>query len=161
MYEMTIFAERSTDDAMTFTQHASSEGRGWQGIQASIYDFSAGISVRPPSETFRLLLHLSDVDDAECRCDGISIRREIHAGDLDFVALGSAASWHDRRAGRVASINIEPFFMHEVAARNGSSRTPIFSSRLGLRDPVLAHLALALVHEVEAETGEKEPEQNV
>jgi AraC family transcriptional regulator len=138
------------DGNMQFSMRASSDGRRWSGIDASVYDISPGVSDRSAREDYVVALHLSAAVEGTCRCDGVTVRRTIKPGDIDFVPLGYAATWHDKGAGRVANVRLSPTLMRTTAAAMGRSGADIvFPARLSLSDAVLRHLTLAVVAELE------------
>jgi AraC family transcriptional regulator len=140
---------------MQFSILASSAGRMWKGFEASVYDVSAGISERPPNAAYSVVMHLSSAVEGTCRCEGPLMRRIIKPGDIDFVPLGCAATWHDKGAGRVANVRISSTLMRRTAAAMGHSgaESVTFPSRLSLNDPVLKHLVLAMVAELQNSDG--------
>lgn len=124
---------------MQFSLIASSAGLGWNGFEASLYDISPGVNARPPRASHVMALHLSAPVEGTCRCEDRFVRRLIRPGDIDFVPLGVAATWHDTGPGRVASVTLGPQFLRGVAL------TPMLS----LKDAVLEHLLRAVVAELE------------
>jgi AraC family transcriptional regulator len=139
-----------SDGNMQFSTRASSDGRRWDGIEASIFDISPGVSERPPRSDYVIALHLSAAVEGTCRCDGATVKRTIKPGDIDFVPLGYAATWHDKGAGRIANVRLSPTLMRSTAAAMGYHAVEIaFSARLSLNDPVLRHLTLAIAAELE------------
>jgi AraC family transcriptional regulator len=137
---------------MQFSLIASSDGRLGDGIDASLYNISAGISARPPNAAYTAVLHLSAPVEGSCRCDDRFVERVIKPGDIDFIPLGHAATWHDKGPGRVARISLSSAFIHQTANDIGARKIGelSFPSLLSLRDPVLQHLMLAIVAELES-----------
>jgi AraC family transcriptional regulator len=142
---------------MQFSIIASSASLNWGGFEAALYDISGGISERPANASHAMVLHLSAPVEGTCRCEDHFVHRLIQPGDIDFVPLGYAATWHDRGPGRVARVNLSPELVNRTASsmghRNASGIS--FPSLLSLSDPVLRHLILALVAELES--GGSEP----
>jgi AraC family transcriptional regulator len=124
---------------MQFSLVASSAGLGWNGFEASLYDISPGVNERPAGGSPVMALHLSSPVEGTCRCEDRFVRRIIRPGDIDFVPLGVAATWHDKGPGRVASLTLGPQFLREVG----------LAPMLSLKDSVLEHLMRAVVAELE------------
>jgi AraC family transcriptional regulator len=136
---------------MQFSIIASSTGRRWEGFEASLYDISAGVSERPPNASHAMVLHLSSPVEGTCRCEDRFVRRLIKPGDIDFVPLGFAATWHDKGPGRVVRANLTPELLRRTAISMGCRdiRSVSLPSLLSLKDPILQHLMLAVVAELE------------
>jgi AraC family transcriptional regulator len=139
------------DGVMRFAIRASSAGRSWNAFEASVYDVSAGVSARPPSTAHTLVLHLSAPVEGTCRCGGTLLHRVIKPGDIDFVPFGHAATWYDSAPGRVANLRLSPAIVEDAsAAMLGTSKPTIsFPAKLSLNDPVLRHLMLAIVADLD------------
>jgi AraC family transcriptional regulator len=130
---------------MQFSVIASSAGLAWDGFEASLYDISPGVSERPARASHVMALHLSSPVEGTCRCEDRFVRRVIKPGDIDFIPLGFAATWHDKGPGRVARVTLGPAFLRGVA----------LPPMLSLNDPVLAHLMRAFIAELEC--GNEDP----
>jgi AraC family transcriptional regulator len=141
---------------MQFSMLVSSQGRMWEGYEASLYDITAGVSERPSSAAYTMVLHLSSPVEGTCRCEERVVRRLIKPGDIDFIPLGYAATWYDKGPGRVARVSISPELMRQTASGMGCSdmRAISLPSQLSLNDPVLRHLMLAVVAELESGVNE-------
>jgi AraC family transcriptional regulator len=142
---------------MQFSLVASSQGYMWDGLEAALYDITAGVSERPSNAAYTMVLHLSPPVEGTCRCEDRFVQRIIKPGDIDFIPLGQAATWHDKGPGRVARVSVSPGLMRETANTIGYSEMHSVSlpSQLSIDDPVLRHLLLAIVAELE--TGASEP----
>jgi AraC family transcriptional regulator len=142
---------------MQFSIIASSNGLKWAGFEAALYDISGGLSERPANASHAMVLHLSEPVEGTCRCEDRFVQRLIQPGDIDLIPLGFAATWHDKGPGRVARVNLSPELVSRTASSmgHGDASSLSFSSLLSLNDPVLQHLMLALVSELES--GGNEP----
>jgi AraC family transcriptional regulator len=142
---------------MQFSLVESSQGKMWDGIEAELYDITAGISERPSNAAYTMVLHLSGPVEGTCLCEGRFVQRIIKPGDIDFVPLGRAATWHDKGPGRVARVSVSPALMCETANSMGYAdmRSVSLPPHLSINDAVLRHLTLAIVAELES--GASEP----
>ncbi len=142
---------------LRFSILASSEGRFWKGIDATVYDISPGINEQSGAPSHTIVLHLSAPVEGTCTCEGLTLRRIIKPGDIDFVPLGHAVTWHYKGPVRAAVIRLSASMMRTTATEigHGNVATLSFPSKLSLRDPVLRYLAQAVVAELE--TGDNGP----
>jgi AraC family transcriptional regulator len=136
-----------------FTVRASSEGHGWTGFNAALYESGPGRVEVPYAPCHNLTMHVSAPIDVTCRCDGPAQRRLQTSGDMDLVPAGCGVMWEDAGPNTVLSITLSPLILRSTAESMGVDVDAIsLSPMLQLRDPMLQHIAWAV--KAELETGE-------
>lgn len=135
-------------EQMRFAVRATSAERFWSGFEAATYDVSAGVQFKSPGPFHGLVMHLAQPANGECRCEDLQLDRVMRAGDMDVIPAGHAAYWRDETPGRALNVRLTPAIV-QSAAQSLQQRGSAIAPHLQLHDPVLEHLAWALVFELE------------
>jgi AraC family transcriptional regulator len=133
------------DQPLTVT----SEGRGWTGLEAQVYDLSGGFAEMPPKSHHRVRMHLSAPVRSTCRCAGLVQRRDMTPGDLDIVPLAHAATWEEGGPATMLGICLMPSLIQTAA--DGMNLNPdnvSIAAQLQQRDPRISHIGWALQAEL-------------
>jgi AraC family transcriptional regulator len=135
-------------EKMRFSLRASSGERFWSGFEAATYDISAGTQEKAPSPHYGLIMHLGPATYGTCRCEGPALNRLMKAGDMDLIPVGCGAMWRDEAPGRVLNVRLSPGILR-AAAESSQRISASVAPKLQFNDPIVEHLAWALVFELE------------
>ena len=136
---------------MQFSVLASSEGRGWTGLDATLVDASGGVAEISSSPAHNLTMHVGTPVVATCVCDGPVQNRLQIPGDIDLIPSGYRATWEDREPTTLLIMNVSPLAIGATSESLGINPDRVsLSPRLQLKDPVLQHIGWALRAELEA-----------
>lgn len=136
---------------MQFSVSATSSELGWTGFVAKIYRTSGGFSQSSPAPYHCITMHVSQPIQTTCRFDGRSIFRRQIAGDIDFLALGSYAAWHDEGETTMMAVGLQPTLLSKVAdAMSVNLDRLSIAPRMHVRDPRIEHICWALKAELES-----------
>jgi AraC family transcriptional regulator len=137
---------------MDFSVRASSLGRGWGGLDATLFDTSGGLIEFPEASRFNVGMHIGVPVRATCRCDGPIHRRLQVPGDIDIVPVGYAAAWEDEGPTLYLSISLTPSIMRSAAdAMHVDLETVSVAPQMQVRDEKIYHIALAIKAELESQ----------
>src|SRR5579863_6365153 len=104
---------------MQFSVRASSERRGWVGLDATLADATGGVAEILHSPSHNLTMHVGTPVTATCVCDGPVQRRLQCPGDIDFIPAGHRAAWEDREPTTLLIINLSPSVVSDTAESLG------------------------------------------
>ena len=135
---------------MAFRVRQTSSGRNWSGLEAEIYEATAGYS----EETHRehvVSMQLGRPLLVTSRCDGATLRRLQAPGDLKIVPAGVARIWETESATSKISMFLQPSLVCSAADAMGldGSRVTI-APQLLFKDPRIAHIGWAIKSELES-----------
>lgn len=134
-----------------FSVRATSEGRGWGGFNAALYETGSGLVEVPTAPCHNIAMHVSRPVDVLCRCDGPAQRRLQSPGDVDVVPAGCGIRWEESGPTTVLSVTLSPHMVRSTAEAMDIDPSAIaIHPILQLRDPMLQHVAWALKAELEA-----------
>lgn len=132
---------------------SSSKGRGWRGFEAEFCRLAAGKTKVAATLSHRVGVHIGPSVNADCRVDGLRLRRLQSDGDADVIPAGLDGEWEDDADCSILRIRIAPSFLREAAQGAGFDPDRIaISPRLQLRDARIQHVARALKAELESQT---------
>lgn len=131
---------------------ASSQGRGWRGLEADLVAILPGRAEIAGTAQHRLGIHFGRPVKADCRCDGRSHRRIQKHGDIDIVPAGLDGVWEDDRACTILRLKIDTGLFRNAMIDLGRDPdrqwlVPTFQ----LRDPRIETIAWAIKAELEAD----------
>jgi len=131
----------------------SSEGRGWQSVQAQYCQVPAGRTKVPRSEFHRVSLHFGTAVNASCRCDGRVMHRVQSQGDADVIPAGLEGEWEDDASCTILRMYIARHLVREAADTMGCDGDRIdLAPRFQLRDRRIEYIGWALKEELSADT---------
>lgn len=130
----------------------SSAGRGWGDLEAEFLHITRGLTHIPGGSSHRLGIHFGRPVNADCRCNGLRLRRIQKHGDIDIVPAGLDGSWEDDADCNILRLRIGPSLLRRVAADLG--RDPdklVLRPAFQLRDSRIEAIAWAIKADLEAE----------
>lgn len=136
---------------IAFSVRRSSRDRLWSGLEAIVYDASAGVD-----ETLFarhcLSMHIGDPVGVTTRCDGKVAQRVQVRGDIKLIPAGFSRIWEIDEATQKLSIYLSPALLQSAAEDlgvrgNGASLVP----QLHVRDQKIEYIAWALEREIETD----------
>jgi AraC family transcriptional regulator len=99
----------------------------------------------------RVICYLTPGVPTECGCEGIVQRRVQAPFDFDLVPAGASGFWEDSLSCDMVSVRLAPDLVASTAeALDLPAGRADLAPRLGARDPLVEHVARALVAELEA-----------
>lgn len=136
---------------MAFCARASSEGRPWNGFDATLYETTGGTVSCPGFPMHNFSMHVGSPINATRRCDGPIHRRLQVPGDIDLVPVGCPAKWEDAAPSTFLRINLTAALVQATAESMGISSDPLsLAPQMQVRDPMLEHIAWAVKAEIES-----------
>jgi AraC family transcriptional regulator len=131
---------------------ASSEGRGWRGLEASRFRYATEGFFLPGFAGHAVVLHLGPTAELVEREEGRLHRAVVRRGDVSVVpaSLRSEWWWEDGREVDRVHTYLDPKVFRMVAAEAGAEpeRLEVLNS-VAARDPALSQVGLALLEELE------------
>src|SRR5438552_12219098 len=106
---------RDPSGAMRFNMRASSEGRAWNGLSASIFDSSGGYAEARARPYHSVIIQIGAPVGASCRCDGVVQRRRATPGDIDILPEAASASWQEDGPTTQLDIHVSPALVSSAA----------------------------------------------
>ena len=123
--------------------------RTWGGLTARLARASPGRHPGVITAEHRLAFYVSGPVETNCGADGVRRNGLTTPGDFDFVPGGGLGFWEDDAAVDIVSIRLAPELIDETAEALGAAGGHVeLAPRLGARDPVVGHVALALRDEL-------------
>lgn len=123
--------------------------RSWGGLTARLARASPGRHPGVVIDEHRLAFYVSGPVNTNCGADGVRRNGLTTPGDFDFVPGGGMGFWEDDQAVDIVSIRLAPELIDETAEALGAPGGKVeLAPRLGARDPVVGHVALALRDEL-------------
>jgi len=130
----------------------TSEGRGWNGLEAEFLRIPRGLTVVPGGAPHRLGIHFGTAVNADCHCDGRRSRRIQKHGDIDIVPAGLDGSWEDDADCNILRLRLSPGLFRRAAADLGRDPARIMlRPAFQLRDARIEAIAWAIKADLEAE----------
>ena len=130
----------------------TSEGRGWNGLEAEFLRIPRGLTVVPGGAPHRLGIHFGAAVNADCHCDGRRSRRIQKHGDIDIVPAGLDGSWEDDADCNILRLRLSPGLFRRAAADLGRDPDRIMlRPAFQLRDARIEAIAWAIKADLEAE----------
>jgi AraC family transcriptional regulator len=129
---------------------ASSQGRGWTGIDAGLMETTGGLKDHAVMPCYNIGMLIGGPVVATWRSDGAVHRRLQDPGHIHIVPVGYALSWEDDRPAQYVGIGLTPSLMR-LAADEMDLDIDCFSlpPQMELRDKKIEHIALAIKAELE------------
>jgi AraC family transcriptional regulator len=135
---------------MLYVVRASSQGRGWPGLDAGLIDTWGGLKEHPAAPRYNVGMQVGAPVIITWRSDGQVRRRLQVPGDIHIVPLGHSATWEDDRPTQYLGISLTPSIMRlaadEMHVNLDCSSLPL---HMQLRDEKIEHIALAIKAELE------------
>lgn len=137
---------------MRYSSRATSRGRFWSGISATLFDTTGGVAEVPMFAKHYLSMHVGTPVLATCRCSGAVLRHYQVPGDIDVIPAGFAASREDRGPTTMLVVNVSPPLVSTAAEGMGIDPDRVsIEPRLQIRDPKVEHIGWALKAELESD----------
>lgn len=124
--------------------------RDWDTVSAQRMDATAGRHAAAPQTHDRIVLYETGGVAAACQCEGLRRTHILAPGMLDIIPAGASGAWEDAAPVAFVSVRLAPGVIAAMANAVGVCGALEISPRLGVRDPVLEHIARALAAEMEA-----------
>lgn len=134
------------DPTLTFGR-----SRDWGPLGAREVHATPGRYPGTVSADHRVIFYLTPGVTTDCVCEGVGHRRIGAPGDFDLVPGGAAGFWEDHAACDMISVRLAPGFVADTAEALGAPADRArLAPRIGARDPLVEHVALALAAELAA-----------
>jgi len=136
---------------MAFLVRASSSGRTWHDIDATLFDTSGGTVSCPGAPTHFIAMHVGAPIKATRRYDGMTHKQLQTPGDIDLAPAGWPTTWEDSGPSTFLRIDLSPVIVRATAESMGIDPDKLeLTPQLQIKDPVMQHIAWALKLEVES-----------
>lgn len=130
---------------------ASSEGRGWKGLEASRFRYATEGFYLPGFSGHAVVVHLGPTAELVEREEGRLHRAVVRRGDVSVVPAGLESEWwwEDGREVDRLHTYLDPAVFGWVAAEAGAEteRVEVLNS-VAVRDPLLEQIGTALLEEL-------------
>lgn len=130
---------------------ASSEGRGWKGLEASRFRYATEGFYLPGFSGHAVVVHLGSTAGLVEREEGRLHRAVVRRGDVSVVPAGLESEWwwEDGREVDRLHTYLDPAVFRWVAAEAGAEpeRVEVLNS-VAMRDPLLEQIGTALLEEL-------------
>jgi AraC family transcriptional regulator len=138
---------------LQFRLRAMSDHRGWTGFEAALLDTSPGFLEHTKMATHNVVsMQVGPPVSMSCRCEGPIDHRLQLPGDIDFMPMGSAATWENQGPTAFLCVCIDNSLVRSTAEALGLNADRLeFGPQLQIKDPRVAHIGWALKTELEAE----------
>jgi AraC family transcriptional regulator len=130
----------------------SSEGRGWEGLEADFLRIPAGPRSCSGSEFHRITVHFGRSVNTEYRYDRHWRRRAQSHGDVGIAPAGLEGICEDDADSSLLLLRLTPALLRQVAeGLDGNADKVALQETVLLRDPRLEAVAWAIKAELESE----------
>lgn len=139
-------------DVLPEVRLLSTKKQAWEGLYVAYAHFPTGAFALPPITGHLITLHLGHpVPTVRQRDRRGATGVKVH-GDIEIVPAGSPSFWAYERANEALGLMLDPAFVQQVAlqAAQLSPDRLEFPHNFGTRDPLIAHLGLALYADLTA-----------
>jgi len=149
----TDWAEAEKAGALQFRVRGMSDHRGWTGFEAALLDTSPGFLEHTKMATHNVVsMQVGPPVAMTCRCEGPIDHRLQLPGDIDFMPLGSSATWENEGPTAFLCVCIDNSLVRSTAEALGLNADRLtLAPQLQIKDPRVAHIGWALKAELEAE----------
>jgi len=148
----TDWAQADKAGELQFLVRAVSAPRGWTGFEAALLDTSPGFLEHTKMASHNVVsLQVGSPVAMTCRGEGVNERSVRLPGDIDFMPLGSSASWENEGPSAFLCICIDSSLVRSTAEALGlNPERLMFGPQFQIKDPRVAHIGWALKTELEA-----------
>ncbi len=139
------------DRAIAFHVCASSRESAWRGIDAVLYEATAGYS-DVFFENHSISMHVGAPVFVTSHCDGERLHRLQVPGDIKIVPAGYSRVWEISSTTHKLTVDLAPWFVREAARAlelNGDSIA--IAPQLHLKDPRVEHICWGLLGELRSD----------
>jgi AraC family transcriptional regulator len=122
--------------------------RDWGPVKAALVRAAPGPHAPPPSADHRLLFYTAGEVNSDCRSADLHGSRRQAPGEFDLVPAEASGAWCDDGPAEMVSLLLSPRLVVETAGALGPPANDDLAPALGMRDPQVEHILLAVLAEL-------------